>query len=122
EDESLKSVPLDDEEEENLQMAVVVPPEEIHRVDRKSPDLHTMGVQFIPKFPRFIFDLAVLLHFLSILISYGLAGSQALLGLVTLPESWSAYLVGPYIIILSVLVIIFSHRMQPFIAAMTFVK
>ena len=41
------------------------------------PDLHGIGREFILSAPlRFIFDVAVMLHFLSILISYTLAGSQ----------------------------------------------
>lgn len=42
-----------------------------------STDLHSLGKLYLGKYNRLIFDFMVMLHFISILISYSLAGTQA---------------------------------------------
>jgi hypothetical protein len=44
---------------------------------KAGPDLHLLGKMFLGRYARVFFDLCVMLHFVSILISYALAGSQA---------------------------------------------
>ena len=49
----------------------------VHRVQEIDLNLHSMGRLFLNVWLRYIFDLCVFLHFLAILISYVLAGSEA---------------------------------------------
>lgn len=70
------------------------------------PDLHVMGTIFLGRFPRFVFELSVLQHFISILISYSLAGPQAYAGLLHIDYR---FLISPFVIILT-LVVIFGYR------------
>lgn len=49
----------------------------MHRVQEIDLNLHSMGRLFLNVWLRYIFDLCVFLHFLAILISYVLAGSEA---------------------------------------------
>lgn len=77
-----------------------------HTLLAKGPDLHVMGTIFLGRIPRFIFELSVLQHFISILISYSLAGPQAYAGLLHIDYR---FLISPFVIILT-LAVIFGYR------------
>lgn len=72
----------------------------------KGPDLHVMGTIFLGRIPRLIFEIAVVQHFISILISYALAGPQAYAGLLHLDYR---FFISPFVIILT-LFVIFGYR------------
>mmetsp|Transcript_17787 Transcript_17787/g.45282 ORF Transcript_17787/g.45282 Transcript_17787/m.45282 type:complete len:655 (+) Transcript_17787:119-2083(+) len=83
------------------------------------PDLHSMGDLFLNKFGRYCFDGAVLLHFLSVLISYSLAGSQAYAKVIGIDP---IYLLPVFVLGLTLLIIFGSWLLQPIISVMTFAK
>jgi amino acid permease len=85
----------------------------------EGPDLHTMGTLFLGVYSRKIFDAAVMLHFTSILISYGIAGAQAYGDLLGID---ARYLIAPFVVLLTLLCIFGSVVLQPVISVMTFLK
>jgi len=86
-----------------------------------APDLHAMGKMFLGKTSRVIFDAAVMLHFLSVLVSYALAGSLAyaqLLGII----SHLTLVIPVYIAVYCVLIIFGGRFVQSVISTFTFFK
>eukprot|EP01028_Stygiella_incarcerata_P010855 TRINITY_DN5875_c0_g1_i1.p1 TRINITY_DN5875_c0_g1~~TRINITY_DN5875_c0_g1_i1.p1 ORF type:complete len:601 (-),score=145.36 TRINITY_DN5875_c0_g1_i1:1619-3421(-) len=64
-------------EESNERTRIISSRPELKIFVNKKPNLHSMGKLFLGAGNRIAFDSCVLLHFISILISYTLAGSQA---------------------------------------------
>jgi amino acid permease len=84
------------------------------------PDLHLLGKMFLGKYSRVVFDLCVMLHFVSILISYALAGSQAYANMLGVASS--SYLVLPFVCVFAGLVIFAAGLVRPVITVITFSK
>eukprot|EP01094_Clydonella_sp_ATCC50884_P027763 TRINITY_DN8109_c0_g1_i1.p1 TRINITY_DN8109_c0_g1~~TRINITY_DN8109_c0_g1_i1.p1 ORF type:complete len:484 (-),score=99.41 TRINITY_DN8109_c0_g1_i1:177-1628(-) len=100
-------------------------------LDPTESDLHTMGSLFLSPVARVIFDAAVLLHFLSILISYALAGAQAYSEMLTaIPIHSSIWamltsprgLIIPFAVGLALLVVFGQRVIQGVISLLTFAK
>jgi len=90
-----------------------------------STDLHSLGLMYLRKYEQIPFDVAVMLHFLSILISYALAGSQAysqVVELVTGVEVPETVLVLPFVIGLTLLVVIGRIFLEYVITVFTMIK
>jgi amino acid permease len=85
------------------------------------PDLHTMGKLFLNRPLQIIFEASVLIHFVSILISYSLAGPLAYSQLFGISSKFT-YLITPFVLICTLVVIFGHHFMQYFITAATLVK
>lgn len=85
----------------------------------KGPDLHSMGNLFLNKPGRVIFDISVILHFISILISYNLAGSKAYGELFGISQN---YLIGPFWFVMVLLIVFGASFMAATISIGTLVK
>ena len=59
------------------------------------------------------------MHFVSVLVSYGLAGPEAIGNLVGVHYS---YLIFPFIVILAMTVLVFGDAVQPFVSGLTVFK
>lgn len=89
-------------------------------LDAASPDLHSLGKLFLDSDgARIVFDIAVFFHFIFILISYTLAGSQSVASLLGLNVKLS---ITVYSLLLTAIVVTFSRVLQPVIAACTVIK
>ena len=84
-----------------------------------SPDLHGLGRLFLSEGARVVFDIAVFFHFIFILISYALAGSQSVATLVTWPVRWCVTL---FVVVFTTVVVGLAKALQPIIALFTVVK
>lgn len=73
------------------------------------PDLHFMSNIFLPRALRFFFELSVIGHFLSILISYGLAGPKAIAQLFGIGNYFQFFI--PLFILLLGSLVIFGSRL-----------
>jgi len=82
-------------------------------------DLHYLGQKFLGKYSRVVFDVAVLLHLVTIMISYGLAGSEAYGQVFGVNYQ---YLILPFIVILTLVIIIGSPVLPSIISFLTFGK
>jgi amino acid permease len=82
-------------------------------------DLHTMGKTFLGPFNQKLFDAAVMLHFVSVLISYGLAGALSYSQLLGVHVS---YMIAPVTIVYSLIVILASGVIKPIISTFTVAK
>ena len=83
------------------------------------PNLHMVGELFLTKIGAFCFDVVLGLGFVSVLISYALAGSQAfadILGLNVLT------MIPVFCLILTLVVVFLQFMVQPVISIMTLVK
>ncbi|KAL6073518.1 hypothetical protein QOT17_004822 [Balamuthia mandrillaris] len=85
----------------------------------KGPDLHTMGSLFLGRYLRHVFDAAVMLHFISILISYSLAASEAYAHIMNVPHT---LLILPFIILFGSVVIFGSLFISGIISFLTLGK
>ena len=86
-----------------------------------APDLHAMGKMFLGKSSRLAFDAAVVLHFISVLVGYALAGSLAYAQLFGILGHYT--LVIPIYIAVYFLIIIFGGTaVQSIISTFTFAK
>eukprot|EP01027_Heterolobosea_sp_BB2_P018522 GEZU01026078.1.p1 GENE.GEZU01026078.1~~GEZU01026078.1.p1 ORF type:complete len:563 (+),score=72.96 GEZU01026078.1:174-1862(+) len=85
----------------------------------EGPDLHTMGRIFLGRFGQIIFNIAVVIHFTSFIISYSLAGPQALGSLFRVDFR---YFVPPFVIILSIIVIFGGRIIISIISGVTLLK
>jgi len=85
----------------------------------REPNLHSMGKMFLDRYSRLVFDVAVMVHFISILISYSLAGSEAFAQLFGVEH---LYLISPFVIILTLVVVFGTVLLQPIISFLTFGK
>lgn len=83
------------------------------------PDLHTLGKMFLGRVMLVIFDFAVMLHFISILTSYVLAGSEAYGQLMGIPY---IYIITPFAVIFTLVIVIAYRWLQPVISVLTFGK
>ncbi|EGG22399.1 hypothetical protein DFA_04518 [Cavenderia fasciculata] len=84
-----------------------------------TPNLHYLGSKFLGKYSHTVFIFSVILHFTSVLISYGLAGSEAYGQLFKVDHS---YLIVPVIIIFTCIIIFGSEALQHIITLFTFGK
>ncbi|KAM9944214.1 hypothetical protein ACTFIT_008802 [Dictyostelium discoideum] len=88
----------------------------------ETPNLHNIGTKFMGRFSYFIFMFSVLLHFCSVLIGYGLAGTESYSLLFKIDESMQHYLILPVIVILTGIIIFGSKTLQHVITFCTFGK
>lgn len=86
-----------------------------------STDLHTMGQLYLPRSARLWFDVAVLLHFVSVLISYALAGSLAYGRLFSMGDAWP-WLLPLYVCGFGAVVIFGASAVAPIISGLTIAK
>ena len=63
--------------------------------------------------------LSVILHFVSVLVSYGLAGPEAIGNLIGVNYG---YLIFPFIAFLALTVLLFGDAVQPFVSGLTILK
>lgn len=84
------------------------------------PDLHLLGKMFLGRVARVVFDFCVMLHFVSILISYALAGSQAYANVFGLADG--AYLVLPFVGVFASLAVFAAGLLRPVITLITLSK
>ncbi|XP_066267962.1 uncharacterized protein [Branchiostoma lanceolatum] len=120
---SHEHIPLQEEEDEadekeiNGMLAghVILP----KRPEIRSPDLHMLGTMFLTCGVQQAFDLIVFLHFISILISYALAGSEAYAQMFGVPHF---YVIPGFVWILTFAVVFIQTLMQPVISLFTLVK
>ena len=87
---------------------------------KAGPDLHTLGTLFLGPWARFVFDACVMLHFVSILISYALAGSQAYGNVLGVKES--EVLIVPFVALFTAIVVFGSQFLRPVISLITLSK
>ncbi|XP_078695412.1 uncharacterized protein LOC144924269 isoform X6 [Branchiostoma floridae x Branchiostoma belcheri] len=120
---SHEHIPLQDEEDEadeketNGMLAghVILP----KRPEIRSPDLHMLGTMFLSCGVQQAFDIIVFLHFISILISYALAGSEAYAQMFGVPHF---YVIPGFVWILTFAIVFTQTLMQPVISLFTLVK
>eukprot|EP00698_Gefionella_okellyi_P023712 TRINITY_DN8176_c0_g1_i3.p1 TRINITY_DN8176_c0_g1~~TRINITY_DN8176_c0_g1_i3.p1 ORF type:complete len:408 (+),score=77.01 TRINITY_DN8176_c0_g1_i3:90-1313(+) len=90
------------------------------------PDLHTVGRLFLPRPLQIVFDFSVIIHFISILISYSLAGPQAYASFISLfvPDGRVKffYLIAPFVVVLTLVVIFAQRFLAAVISWMTLAK
>ncbi len=84
-----------------------------------APDLHTLGKLFLGPIGGVVFSIALFVHFVVVLVSYALAGSQSL-GL--LIDVNFRVCITPFIVALVAVVLAMSKRLQAVIAALTVAK
>ncbi|XP_035692289.1 uncharacterized protein LOC118426845 isoform X6 [Branchiostoma floridae] len=89
------------------------------RPEIRSPDLHMLGTMFLSCGVQQAFDLIVFLHFISILISYALAGSEAYAQMFGVPHF---YVIPGFVWILTFAIVFTQTLMQPVISLFTLVK
>lgn len=82
-------------------------------------DLHTMGKLYLSPVASLIFDAAVLLTFVSTLISYSLAGANAFSQLLNVSVD---SLITPFVGICTFLIVFASGIIQPVVSVLTFCK
>lgn len=83
------------------------------------PDLHLIGDLYLHPLAQKVFNICVMLHFITILVSYSLAGAQAYGQLLSVTY---VYLIPPFVVLLTVLVIFGSVRLHNVISLMTLAK
>ncbi|KAA0161776.1 hypothetical protein FNF31_03562 [Cafeteria roenbergensis] len=89
-------------------------------VERASvPDLHALGKLYLDPGSRLVFDASVMLHFVSILVSYGLAGAQSWSKLTGVS---SEILISVVIVGYGTIVVVAGEAIKPAIATLTVVK
>ncbi|XP_035692230.1 uncharacterized protein LOC118426809 isoform X7 [Branchiostoma floridae] len=85
----------------------------------RPPNLHLLGTLFLPCGTRQMFDIVVFLNFISILISYALAGSEAYAQMFGVPHF---YVIPGFVWILTFAIVFTQTLMQPVISLFTLVK
>lgn len=86
------------------------------------PDLHAMGTFFLDwKILRFLFEFAVLIHFISILISYSLGGTLAYAQFFGI-MGYHTLLIPPFVIVLAAIVVLLQKFIQQVISLVTLAK
>jgi len=83
------------------------------------PDLHAMGKMYLDGASRRVFDFSVMLHFVSILISYSLAGAQSWSELTGVARE---FLIFPVVAVYGCVVVFSGEAIKPAIAVLTVVK
>jgi hypothetical protein len=87
------------------------------------PDLHRMGELFLPgRLLRWVYWAAVMLHFLSILVSYALTGSKAYLILFTRADGFDAPAVLLFVGALALLLLAAYAAIHSLIGILTLAK
>lgn len=92
------------------------------------PDLHSLGQQYLHPWLRALFDAAVMVHFVSILITYALAGTQAYVALFTshgaegAPDGVIQLAAVPFVCVLTALLVFGYDYIHQVISALTLVK
>ncbi|EDV28389.1 uncharacterized protein TRIADDRAFT_51262 [Trichoplax adhaerens] len=106
-----------EEENEDFVTGKVIQPLDLS--ERTYPDLHMMGELFLPCFARQLFDLCTVLLFVSLLISYALAGSEAYAEIIGARHVF----VIPFFCWICTLLIIFAQKIiQPMVSILTLAK
>jgi hypothetical protein len=86
-----------------------------------TPDLHRIGRLFIPNlWLARTFDVAVILHFVAVLISYALAGPQAYADLLQIEDY--RVLIIPYSILYTLFILLSGDLIKPLISILTVFK
>lgn len=88
-------------------------------VGPSSPDLHTMGRLFLSPLAARCFDLAVLLTFISTLISYALAGATAFSQLL---NTNLVNVLIPFVLVCTFGIIFAAKYIQPLVSVLTLIK
>lgn len=87
----------------------------------KGEDLHSLSVAYLQPILRRIFDGSITIHFLSLLITYTLAASEAYGQLFGIHKYW-IWLAIPFVIIFASVVVFGSRYLDPVISVFTFSK
>ncbi|XP_067898339.1 uncharacterized protein si:ch211-51h4.2 isoform X2 [Heterodontus francisci] len=90
-----------------------------HSEEEQMPNLHILGVLFLNKYMSCIFNLLIILQFISIGISYVLAGSEAFAELLQIRH---VYVIPFFTWILSLGIILAQVIIQPITSILTLVK
>lgn len=93
----------------------------IRNISYIGPDLHTMAKFFLNRPLQIIFEASVMLHFVSILVSYSLAGTEAYAQLFNISDKFM-YLITPFVLICTLVVVLGHHFMQYIITGFTLIK
>ncbi|XP_033637499.1 uncharacterized protein LOC117298379 isoform X1 [Asterias rubens] len=84
-----------------------------------TPNLHMLGCLFLPMGLRQLFDIVLLLQFVSILISYALAGSEAYAQVFNIKY---IYVIPIFVWVLSLAIVFAQKFVQPVVSLMTLAK
>ncbi|XP_038050479.1 uncharacterized protein LOC119723733 isoform X2 [Patiria miniata] len=84
-----------------------------------TPNLHMLGSLFLQIGLRQLFDIVLLLQFVSILISYALAGSEAYAQVLNVKYM---YIIPVFVSVLSVAIVFAQKFVQPFVSLLTLAK
>jgi len=98
---------------DTLQSRILIPEKE------KEPDLHSLGSMFLNKWMRILFDIAVMVNLVSLLINYTLAGAESYGELLNVDYM---FLIFPIAILFSVVVVFGSNVLHFTISGATFLK
>ncbi|XP_038670975.1 uncharacterized protein si:ch211-51h4.2 isoform X2 [Scyliorhinus canicula] len=90
-----------------------------HSEEEKMPNLHILGVLFLNKYLSCAFNLLLILQFISIGISYVLAGSEAFAELL---QTRHIYVIPFFTWVLSLAIILAQGIIQPFTSILTLAK
>ncbi|XP_070538677.1 uncharacterized protein [Ptychodera flava] len=83
------------------------------------PNLHMLGALFLPCCIRQLFDVVIFLHFIAILISYALAGSEAYAVLINTNH---LYVIPVFVWVLAFAIVFARSCIQPVVSVLTFIK
>ncbi|XP_022093872.1 uncharacterized protein LOC110981030 isoform X2 [Acanthaster planci] len=84
-----------------------------------TPNLHMLGSLFLQRGLRQAFDVVLLLQFVSILISYALAGSEAYAQVLNIKY---LYVIPVFVWVLSLAIVFAQKFVQPFVSLLTLAK
>ncbi|KAF0973176.1 hypothetical protein FDP41_008383 [Naegleria fowleri] len=85
------------------------------------PDLHTIGRLFLNRALQILFDFSVIIHFISILISYSIAGPIAIASLFNIKDYYP-YFIPAFVLILTIFVLLLERFLSHIISAATIFK
>ncbi|KAG2374259.1 hypothetical protein C9374_010829 [Naegleria lovaniensis] len=85
------------------------------------PDLHTIGRLFLNRVLQILFDFSVIIHFISILISYSIAGPIAIASLFNIKDYYPYFIPG-FVLILTIFVLLLERFLSHIISAATIFK
>jgi len=88
----------------------------------QGPDLHFIGNLFLGRYQLIFFEFALLTHFFTIMVAYGLGGSQAYNRLLVGNEDTYIYFIAPLIFLLSSLIIFGSNILKGIVNTLTSIK
>ncbi|XP_048460557.1 uncharacterized protein LOC109918163 [Rhincodon typus] len=117
---SLPSSVQDEEETEDADHVLLHQNNGIdHSEEEQMPNLHILGALFLNKYMSYVFDLLLILQFISIGISYVLAGSEAFAELLQIRH---VYIIPFFTWILSLGIILAQVIIQPITSILTLAK